>query len=103
MMTKYGLDVSQEVIDRQIRKIVNQVYKLLPMREEGIDWEKPLQTIVEEMNGLYNLLVGEQVILFAVLCKLEGLFMLTNENDFLKYRRTIFECLSLLNSLNGQS
>jgi hypothetical protein len=52
------------------------------------------------MNGLYNLLVGEQVILFAVLCKLEGLFMLTNENDFLKYRRTIFECLSLLNSLN---
>lgn len=38
---------------------------------------------------------------FLILCKMEGLFSLTTENDMSTYRRIIFECLSLLNTLNG--
>ena len=46
-----------------------------------------------------NLLVGQQEILFPLLCKLEGLFTLTETKDFFLFRRTIFECLSLLSNL----
>ena len=37
--------------------------------------------------------------LFYNLCKLEGLLTLTEEDDFLQYRKTIFECLSQLNKI----
>ena len=82
------------------KRIINQVYKLLPMREEGSDWQKPLETLMEELKGMSKLLIGQQEIFFSLLCKLEGLFTLTQEEDFLQYRRTIFECLGLLNLLN---
>ena len=41
-------------------------------------------------------------VLFPLLCKLEGLFTLTKEEDFYEYRRTIFECLSLLQEIKKQ-
>jgi hypothetical protein len=50
---------------------------LLPSREEGADWEKPLSTLIEEIAGMDRLLVGHHEILFPLLCKLEGLFVLT--------------------------
>lgn len=37
----------------------------------------------------------------TIICKMEGLFNLTDDiKDMSLYRRTIFECLSLLNNLN---
>ena len=36
---------------------------------------------------------------FVLICKLEGMFSLVEEEDFSLYRRTIFECLSLLGDL----
>lgn len=47
-----------------------------------------------------KLLFDREVLFFQLLCKLEGLFTLTEEDDFLEYRRIIFECLSLLTELN---
>jgi hypothetical protein len=38
-------------------------------------------------------------ILFPLLCKLEGLYDLTHEDDFFAYRRAIFESLNLLSSI----
>lgn len=38
-------------------------------------------------------------ILFSLLCKLNGLYDLTTEDNFFIYRRTIFECLNLLSSV----
>jgi hypothetical protein len=40
--------------------------------------------------------------LFALLCKLNGLYELKGDNDFFSYRRTIFECLNLLSTLKGE-
>ena len=99
MIIKYDLNVREEVIDENLKRITNQIYKLLPNREEGIDWESPLATIMEELAGMDRLLIDQQDILFPLLCKLEGLFTLAEEDDFQLYRRTIFECLSLMNSI----
>jgi hypothetical protein len=38
-------------------------------------------------------------ILFSLLCKLEGLFTLTDEDSFFDFRRTIFESLNLMNKV----
>ena len=99
MIIKYDIDIDNETIQSNLKRIINQVYKLLPIREEGAQWEKPLKTIIVELGGMKRLLVSQQDLLFAILCKLEGLFELTDKQQFLEYRRTIFECLSLLNIL----
>ena len=96
MIIKYDLNVREEVIDENLKRITNQIYKLLPNREEGIDWESPLATIMEELAGMDRLFIDHQDVFFPLICKLEGLFSLTSEEDFFLYRRTIFECLSLV-------
>ena len=99
MVLKYGVEVDNYAIELILKKITNQIYKLLPMREENGDWEKPLETIMEELAGMDRML-GNQVETFAsLLFKLEGLFSLVQEDDFQLYRRTIFECLSICGSL----
>ena len=99
MILKYNAEIDNHAIENSIKRITNQIYKLLPNREENVDWEKPLETIIEELAGMDRLLIGQHNILFPLICKLEGLFTLTEEDDFLLFRRTIFECLSLINDL----
>ena len=99
MNTKYNLTVSEETVRKSIKRIVNLTYKLLPTREEGGDWKKPLETIIEELVGMNDLFLGQQDKIFVIICKLQGIFNLTDKDDFQLYRRTIFECLSLLNGL----
>lgn len=99
MVIKYNIEMDNEVIVKELKKLTNLIYKLLPSREENIDWEKPLETIIEELAGMDRLLIDQHEILFPLLSKLEGLFTLTNVEDFSLFRRTIFECLSEMNML----
>ena len=99
MVLSTGADINLSAIEDSLKKIINQTYKLLPDREEAIDWQTPLTTIIEELSGMDVLLKEYHSILFPVLCKLQGLFALTAEEDFFLYRRTIFECLNLLGAL----
>lgn len=103
MVIKYNITLSNEIIQNDIRRIVNQVYKLLPMREENKEWKKPLQTVIQELTGMKRLFLGQQEqSFFILLCKLEGMFELVQSVDFDLYRRTIFECLSLLNQIGSR-
>lgn len=103
MKLKYNIEIEDKIISQRLQNLINQIYKLLPSREEGVDWEKPLETIIEELAGLERLMdCGYPEIFFPLLCKLEGLFLLTNVEDFSCYRRTIFECLGLMNELKKE-
>ena len=102
-MNKYDLQITPQVFEVSIKKNINLIYKLLPMREEGQDWTKPLETILEELVGMNRLLIGLQPAMFPIICKLEGLFSLTENKDMSLFRRTIFECLSLLSKLDYDS
>lgn len=99
MRIKYGIIINDESIQRDLKRLTNQIYKLLPEREENLDWQSPLNTIILELAGMDRLLIDQHDILFPLLCKLEGLFILTQEENFHMFRRTIFECLSLINNL----
>lgn len=100
MILKYDINIDNLIIHDRIQNLINQTYKLLPNREEGTDWEKPLQTILEELAGMQRLMnCGYSEIFFPLFNKLEGLYSLVKDDDFLCYRRTIFECLGLMNEL----
>jgi len=102
-MNKYNLEINEKVFQSNLKRNINLIYKLLPMREEGADWTKPLETIIEELVGMNQLLVDLQPALFPIICKLEGLFSLTEEKDMALFRRVIFECLSLLSKIDHES
>jgi hypothetical protein len=93
--------IDSQAIQDNLFRITNQIYKLLPNREEGLDWKKPLETLIIELKGMSSLL-PDQKELFSLLCKLEALKTLEDEEDFLLYRKTIFECLGLMDVIKKQ-
>ena len=98
MVIRYNTEVSKEAIIKNIDKITNQIFKLLPIREESGDWEAPLRNLIRDICGMDRLL-GDQMEFFSLLCKMESLLTLKNKEDFLAFRKGIFECLGLMNEL----
>lgn len=98
MVFKYGLEFDKEAVENNIDRITNQIFKLLPSREEGEDWESPLQNLILEITGMKALWI-DQVKLFSLLCRLEALLSLTDEDDFFAFRKLIFECLRIMNEI----
>lgn len=93
MLTKkYNLDISEESIEKNVSRLTNQVWKLIPMRENEEDWEKQLDTVLVEIVGLNELFFSPNFL--QILAKLEGLR--SEEIEFGIYRKTVFECISLL-------
>ena len=95
-MTKYDFDFRKEDIDVNVRRLTNQLWKLIPMREHEEDWPKHLDTVALEIAGLNEIFISPQFL--QLLCKLEGLKV--QETNFELYRKTVFECISLLQELN---
>jgi hypothetical protein len=99
METKYGMNITNKAISEELHRLTNQIYKLLPTREEGGDWLKLLETITLEITGMDSLLLGMHDKLFPLMCKLEALAVLGEELNFMTYRKTVFECLSLIGDM----
>ena len=98
MTFKYDLKFDSEPIKKNINRLTNQIFKLLPNREEGGDWQTPLQNLTYEIIGMKELWI-DQTDLFPLLCKMEALLTLTKEEDFLAFRKLVFECLGLMNQI----
>ena len=96
MITKYGFELRAHDIEVNIRRLTNQLWKLIPMREHEEDWLKQLDTVIIEIAGLNEIIIGPQ--LLQLLCKLEGLK--TIETNFELYRKTVFESISLLQEIS---
>ena len=94
-MTKYGKKIENRDLNLYIDSLKNKTYKLLPFREEKLQWEKHLETILIEISG-FNSITLNQVKIISVLSKLEALKDL---EDFQTYRKTIFESLNILEEL----
>ena len=97
MLTKYGFDISNQTIEQNVRRLTNQLWKLIPMRENHEDWKKQLHTVLIEIAGLNEVFIGSQFL--QLLSKLEGL-KTQDDINFELYRKTVFESISLLQELN---
>ena len=100
MLIKYDIDIDKDAVIGNIDRITNQIFKLLPSREEGGEWVIPLQNLILEMGGMSRLL--NHSLLFSLLSKMEAMLTLDKEEDFLSFRKMIFECLGILNSLKEE-
>lgn len=89
------MEVDEVDVELFLINMKNKIYKLLPLREEKLEWTKYLNSILIEISG-FNELFENQVGLLCVISKLEGLYKL---EDFMLYRRTIFECLNSIDEL----
>lgn len=93
MKTKYDFKFSDEVMHQNVVRLTNQLWKLIPMRENGEDWKKQLTTVIVEIAGLKEIFLSDPHFL-QLLSKLEGLQVV--ELQFNTYRRIVFESISLL-------
>lgn len=89
---KNGAVADNKAISTNVTRLTNQIWKLIPMRENKEDWEKQLESVSLEIAGINGLIIDAT--LFQLLAKLEGLK--TVETSFEVYRRTVFESISLL-------
>ena len=98
-MTKYGFEAFDQDVKRNLNRLTNQLWKLIPMRENNENWESQLDTVLVELVGLNKILYNNEKFLI-LLSKLEGLKNI--EVEFKTYRKTIFETMSLLGELNNE-
>lgn len=57
LLTKYDFSVSVEDLNVNIRRLTNQLWKLIPMRENNEDWQKQLDTVLIEIAGLNEIFI----------------------------------------------
>lgn len=95
-MTKYNFDIDNNLINTNINRLTNQIWKLIPMRENEEDWLSQLNTVIIELTGLGQIFNDSQYLI--LLSKLEGLKNI--EIEFPIYRKTVFEAITLLRGLH---
>ena len=96
MITKYNFEFSQEEVNKEIIRLTNQLWKLIPMRENNEDWDKQLETVIIDIAGKDEIFLHNSQFL-QLLSKLEGLRL--QDIEFSIYRKTVFECINLINEL----
>ena len=101
LLTKYDFLFSIEDIDKNVKRLTNQLWKLIPMRENEENWRKQLDTVTLEVVGLNEIFLSYPQFL-QLLSKLEGL-QKSEDVEFDLYRKTIFEAINLLQEINRAS
>lgn len=96
LISKYNLEVPNESFVNEINRLTNQIWKLIPMRENEEDWLAHLQTVIVEITGLGEIVMLDENLL-PLLEILEGINI--KETDFRIYRKLVFEAISLLRKL----
>ena len=96
MTAKYDFDIPISSVEKNITRLTNQLWKLIPMRENDENWEKQLNTVILEIAGLNEIFVENPQFLL-LLAKLEGLNSVSTEFEL--YRKSVFESISLLRGL----
>ena len=56
-LTKYGFSISEEDVRINVKRLTNQLWKLIPMREHNEDWQKQLNTVLIEIAGLNEIFI----------------------------------------------
>ena len=97
MDNKYNLVFSNEEMKQEILRLTNQLWKMIPMWENGEDWNKQLNTVIIDIAGKDEIFLHDSHFL-QLLSKLEGLRVI-EDIEFSIYRKTIFECINLINAI----
>ena len=97
MINKYNVQIPAATFAADINRLTNQLWKLIPMRENNEDWQTQVDTVLLELIVLNEILEIDEKFLILI-SKLEGLKIY--EVDFHIYRKTVFETISLLREIS---
>lgn len=86
--------MANDTFDGFLNKTKSKLYGLLCQREKDGEWEKFLDTIVIELLGLQSEL--DSINYWRLLGKMQSLKFLS----YGYFRKTVFECMNLLGSLD---
>ena len=76
-------------------RLTNQIFKLLPLYEEGGEWKKQQQTLLLELQGYNKVLEGSSDFM-VLIAKIAALDYAENQFDF---RKLIFEAITELKQI----
>ena len=97
LLDKYNIGFSNEDIAKNVQRLTNQLWKLIPMREHEENWNKQLETVINEIVG-FSAIFNAEPLYLQLLNKLEGLY--NQETEFNFYRKTVFESINLLQEIS---
>lgn len=86
--------IKKEVYSAYLNKMKNKLYGLLREKERKREWEKFLDTIIIELYGFPE--TSRTINYYTLFYKLSSLRYL----DYSYFRKTIFECMNLVDSLD---
>ena len=89
--------IPDAVLTSDINRLTNQLWKLIPMRENKEDWLSHLNCLIVELAGLNELCSNTDEKFLILLSKLKGLQI--EVTTFPVYRKPVFECISLLREM----
>lgn len=91
------ITIPDSLVSSVINRLTNQLWKLIPMRENNENWETQLETLIVEIAGLGSLTQDIEGQFITLISKMKGLR--DEETTFQLYRKTVFECISLLREM----
>ena len=62
MISAYGFEFRAHDIEVNVRRLTNQMGKLIPMREHEENWLKQLDTVIIEIAGMNNIFIDPQLL-----------------------------------------
>lgn len=96
--TKYdNISFQKSNVISDIKRLINQVWKLIPMKENNENWKKQINQVLVEIIGLQNLFENK-IDLLIIISKLEGLREC--DLEFKDFRSLIFSIITLLGDTN---
>lgn len=97
--TKYN-EIHFESADvvSNMKRLINQIWKLIPMRENSEDWKKQINLVIIEIIGLQEVF-SNRLNLLKILSELEGLKKY-EEIEFFQFRSIVFSIISLMTKEN---
>lgn len=60
METIYGFSFADSIIHNDVKRLTNQLWKLIPMKENEEDWSKQLSSVIIEIAGKHTIFNADQ-------------------------------------------
>ncbi len=96
-MKARNVEFDNKIIVSDLRRLINQIWKVLPMRENNEDWQRQVNMVLIELYGLHAMF-GDQLDFLILISKLEGMH---ESQNFETYRATVFSVITLLTELTN--
>lgn len=103
MMTSHGLEIDREMLTSRLADLVNQFYKILPIKESAEHTlQKYLLSLQREMLGCRSLIIalhcdGRYLSLLSILQ-----FLIDNDCSVAVVRSEVFRAIGIIKKLNAK-